>query len=617
MPCAEDGEREDERILSSPQGVNPMPPSLWPQDFLEETRTGMDPFAGTLARTPRTEPVQEELLELEHIHLALMTAVSLGGRGLLRRGGRLTRLVLEHVDLGARCLHWRCPVPAGRGGPLPYEAEVAGYNSVYRMSLREGTWRGDQLRTPLPERLVRVRYRLHRRVSPPPATRLHLPLPSWPARERELLDVSFGGLGVRLLSGDRLKPGTVLPSSVLVTEEGQPIHLRAEVRHVSVTAEGTRVCGLRVEPLTDLDMERWREFVTRSLRPVTRTDGSLVEPLWQLFIDSGYFNLAGHSAAWFEDQRASFVELGRRAAHLPRLMCLTTLPSARGVEATLATMKPYRSLWLVHQLAKRQGSTPAPLTTGGILRDLYVRTVEHAQGDPGFRWLGAYIEGTVPFVHRTHSGFARRMADTGRTLLLPMRMVNISCAEPGGAVPVGMTLGPATPGERTLLARQIARLRPASYVEALDLSEQALDLEAAAGAWREAGLERERHILVARREGRPLAAAVLEVGQRGANPFRLLDAMRLFSLAPEAEEARQALLDAARGWYASRGRDAFVFMQEDGIGGHAPEAHPEHMHGGAQPYLWLISAELVPEFLEHLHTQTAGRLPISHEKELS
>jgi hypothetical protein len=179
-----------------------------------------------------------------------------------------------------------------------------------------------------------------------------------------------------------------------------------------------------------------------------------------------------------------------------------------------------------------------------------------------------------------------------------------------------MTIGPATPGERALLASEIARLRPASYVEALDLSAEALDLTDAARAWREAGLERERHILVARRQGRPLAAAVLELGQRGSNLFRLLDAMRLFPLAPEAWEASQALLDAARAWYASRGRDTFVLMQEDGLDSLTPSVSSGDAHGGARPSLWLISAELLPEFLEHIHTQTAGRLP-TPQKELS
>ncbi|WP_224363952.1 PilZ domain-containing protein [Hyalangium versicolor] len=494
---------------------------------------------------------------------------------------------------------------------------MAGYNSVYRMRLQEGTWEKDQLRTPLPERLLRIRHRAHRRVAPPPATRIHLPLPTWPGQECEVLDVSFGGLGVRLLPGEKLEPGTVLPSSTLVTEDGAPIHLRAEIRHVSVTAVGTSVCGLRVEPLTGLDMNRWRELVTRSLCPTTRTDGSLVEPLWQLFIDSGYFSLASHSAEGFEDLRTSFVDLGRRAAHLPHLMCLTAWPSSRGVEGTLAIMKPYRATWLIHQLAKRPGSSPPPGSTAGVLRDLYVRTVEHAQSDPGFQWLGAYIESTVPFIHRAHSGFARRMADTDRTLLLPVRMVDVSSTEMSGALPVGMTLGPATPGELKLLASQIARLRPASYIEALDLSLESLDLAAAAGAWREAGLERERHILVARRRGRPVAAAVMEVGQRGANPFRLLDAMRLFPLAPEEQEAHQALLNAARGWYSRRGRDTFVLMEEEGLGRHIPAVPAGDVHGGAQPYLWLISAELVPEFLEHIHMQTAGRLPTLSEKELS
>ncbi|WP_224248126.1 PilZ domain-containing protein [Hyalangium gracile] len=595
-----------------------MSPHLGAHAFIEEPRTQPDPRGTTVPDEARGTPrVQEELVEPERIQLALMTAVSLGGRGLLRRGGRATRLVLEQVDLKARSLHWRCAAPAERGGTFPCEAEVAGYNSVYRLRLQEGTWEEERLRTPLPERLVRVRHRQHRRVPPPPATRLHLPLPTWPGREREVLDVSFGGLGVRLLPGEWLEPGRVLPSSVLVTEDGQPIRLRAEVRHVSATPEGTNVCGLRVEPLTELDTERWRELVTGSLCPATRTDGSWVEPLWQLFIDSGYFSLASHSAEAFEDQRTSFLELGKRAASLPHLMCLTAWPSTRGVEGTLASMKPYRSMWLVHQLAKRPGSPPRPGSTGEVLRDLYVRTVEHAQSDPGFRWLGAYIEGTVPFVHRAHAGFARRMEGTGRTLLLPLRMVDVSCAAPGRALSEGLSVGPATPGELTLLASELARIRPASYIEALDLSLESLDLGAATGAWREARLERERHILVARHGGRPLAAAVLEVGQRGSNPFRLLDAMRLFPLAPEEPEARQALLDAARGWYASRGRDTFVLMQEDGLDSHASEASPADAHGGAQPYLWLISAELVPEFLEHIHTQTAGRLPTPPEKEQS
>ncbi|WP_162098363.1 hypothetical protein [Corallococcus macrosporus] len=89
----------------------------------------------------------------------------------------------------------------------------------------------------------------------------------------------------------------------------------------------------------------------------TRDTGDDPEQLWQLLIDSGYFNLAGRSAAWFESRRAPFLELGRRAAHLPGLLKQTVWRSARGVEATLSVMKPYRATWLVHQLARRQGGS--------------------------------------------------------------------------------------------------------------------------------------------------------------------------------------------------------------------------------------------------------------------
>jgi hypothetical protein len=371
-----------------------------------------------------------------------------------------------------------------------------------------------------------------------------------------------------------------------------------------------------VEPLTRLDAERGRERAARARFPATRTDGARVEEIWQLFIDSGYFDLAGRSAAWFEARRTSFIELGRRAASLPELLCQAVWTSERGVEATFSAMKPYRSLWLIHQLAKRQGGSRFERVPGQMLRDLYVRTVEHARTDSGFRWLAAYIESTVPFIHRAHVGFAERMAGTGRVLLRPLRMIDVACDAPGGQDPRDVEVGPATAGERTLLAEEISRTRPASYVEALDLGPEALDLEEAARPWLTAGLERERHLLVARRGSAPLAAAVLEVGPSGTNPFRLLDSARLFPLSPRGREAFPALLDAARRWYARRDRESFVFLsEEDGdveaacLRDEAPEA---------KPYLWVIPADLAPEFLEHIHEQTVRRLaPNPNEKEPS
>jgi hypothetical protein len=145
-------------------------------------------------------------------------------------------------------------------------------------------------------------------------------------------------------------------------------------------------------------------------------------------------------------------------------------------------------------------------------------------------------------------------------------------------------------------------------VDALDFSRERLELHEVAETWRTAGLERERHILVARRDGVALAALVLELGPPGTNLFRLLDAARLFPLAPEGREASVALLDEARRWYARRGRTTFVFLREDEDDSYAAAARL-HDEPGSKPFLWLLSARMLPEFLEHINESTVGRLP--------
>lgn len=566
------------------------------------------------AEAPRlalpSSAVREDTTAPERIRAILTTAAALGRPGLLRGDGQQTRLRLERVDLAAGQLHWSHEAPDTRWGPAPYEVEVRGHDTLYRLHLPRGTWEAGRGVTPFPTRIEQVRRRLHRRAPAPASLRVRLPLPGWLGREREVLDVSLAGLGLHLSPGEQLAPGRLLQPLVVLQEDGQALRLRAEVRHVS-----SGRCGLRVEPLERADAEGWRELVTRALYPSTRTDGALVEGIWQLFTDSGYFNLAGRSAAWFEERRTSFLELGRRAARLSDVLCEVVWPSERGVEATLSAMKPYRSVWLVHQLARRQGGSRFEAAPGQMLRDIYVRAVEHARADPGFRWLGAYIESTVPFIRRSHARFAEQLAGKAPVLLLPLRMIDVACDAPAAEHAPDLDVGPATPAERALLVRELARTRPAPYVEALDLGPDALDLEDAARPWRAEGLERERHLLVARRQGTPLALAVLEVGPAGTNPFRLLDSARLFPLSPLGREAFPALLDAARRWYASRGRDGFVFLAEEEGAVEAAGLHDEAPE--ARPYLWLIPASLAPEFLEHLHEQTVSRLPSTHEKEPS
>jgi hypothetical protein len=556
-------------------------------------------------------PVQEEISGLERIESILTAISATNNTGVLRRPGRTVRVVLERVDAERGLVHWRCTEPGAGWGEPSYEIELVGYNSAYRMRLDGPAAEGDRLVTRLPDQLWRVRHRWLRRVAAPEGMRARFEHPLWKElgrRDREVADLSFSGLGLYVGSEDLVFPGLFLLLELKMAD-GDCLSLSGEVRHVSAAQrDGRRVAGLEIRPRTERDAALWTRFVSQTLSPATRTSEELLEPLWDLYDASGYFNLASKSAEHFDALRRDFTDLGKRAAQVPQLICQTVWPSERGVEASFSTLKAYRHSWLVHQLGRRPGKpADGSVAPGQILRDVYVRTLEHAQSDPEFKWAFCYGESTVPWIYRTHVRFAQRTQATGQNLVMPLRMMDVECHELSGQ-PAGrdLDIGPASIGEKYLLAGEIARTRPACYVEALDFTRERLELWGVSRAWQGAGLERERRILVARRQGVPLAALVLELGHPGTNLFRLLDSARLFPLTPEGKRsAYVALLDEARRWFAARGRSSFVFLCEDD--GAYAQAARLHDDPATQPILWIIPASQVPEFLEHVSEQSVGR----------
>jgi hypothetical protein len=557
------------------------------------------------------QPIEEAFVEPERIRSILKSVCVMKHEGLLRQLGRTLRVSLEYFDVASSQLHWRLEEPGANWGTAPYDIEVVGHNTAYRMRVPALETRGGRMVTPLPRRLWKVRHRSHRRVPAPAGMTAHFHHPLWGelgALEREVVDLSFNGLCLRGNPEDLLFPGLLLQPLEVRSASGESILLRGEVRYVGgKPQDGQRLCGLQVTPRTPVDEARWVQLVSQALCPSTRGAEELLEPLWELFVDSGYFNLAGKTTEHFEELRDSFLETGHHAARQPRLFCQTVWPSERGVEATLSSVRPYRHTWLVHQLAKRPGKPTTDVPPGQILRDIHVRTLEHIQSDPHFRWLVAYTESTVPLMERVHHAYAREHEASGEALVMPVRLMHVSCDEPGGLSAQGFDIGPARFEEKTRLVEQIARTRPACYVDALDLSRERLDLRDTMETWHEAGLERERQVLVARRDGVAVAALLLELGQPGTNLFRLLDAARLFPLTLDGPDAYVALLDAAREWYARRGRSAFVFLREDEDDSYTAAARL-HDEPGTKPCLWMLSARLLPDFLEYVSEATVGRL---------
>jgi hypothetical protein len=560
-------------------------------------------------------PVQEEIVDRERIRAVLSGIAAVGNKGVLRRLGRTIRIAIEQCDAESGELHWRTDDAGLDWGEGPYEIDVIGYNSAYRMRLESATAQGGRMVTPVPAQLWRIRHRWHRRVPTPPEVRIRFQHPLWrelPTIECDAVDISLGGLCIRTAPDDLLFPGLLLPEVALDTGLGEHIRLRGEVRYVASRGGAQPVCGLNVVPLPG-EEPKWVRFVSQVLCPTTRTSENLIEPLWELFVLSGYFNLAGKTAEDFDVLKANFMAVGKRAAQVPQLFCQTVWPSERGIEATLSFAKAYRHTWLLHQLAKRPGKPPAVAhAPGQILRDIYLRTFEHSQSDPDYKWALSYAESNTPFVEKSHLRYARRMANTGNALCMPVRMMHANVNEFSAVSAKGLEFDHATPEEKALLAAEIARTRPTCYIEALDLTPERLEMTAIASTWQNLGLQRKREIFVARRQGRPLAALILEVGQPGTNLFRLMDAARLFPLAPDGKSAYIPLLDEARRWYARHDVDTFIYLREDGDDSYAEAGHL-HDSDEAAPYLWIISSKLVPDFLEYVSEMTVGRMPRSRQ----
>jgi hypothetical protein len=212
-----------------------------------------------------------------------------------------------------------------------------------------------------------------------------------------------------------------------------------------------------------------------------------------------------------------------------------------------------------------------------------------------------------------HHDLPARYVESGQAAVVRFRAVEVACdahaeADRTPDCGLGYEVGVATEEETALLLQEIARTRPKAYVEALDFVPERFELTEICEDWSLAGLGRRRAALVARRNGKPVAAAVLESADEGTHLFRLLDLVRLFPLAPAGEDANAALLDAARVWFRSMDKTSFVaYLEHDTP---MPEAFTSTTRDlGLADYV-VLSADLLPELLEHVVEVTAPREPV-------
>lgn len=568
-------------------------------------------FIHDLVRAGGAEPapslcIARELIEdPDRIRNLMNALLSTGGLGLIRSIGAPIRI--ERVDESQGVtIYWKGPENLGEA---PFVIDMAGYNSIHRITIRSYRYEGGKVVTPLPSSIERMRHRWYRRcvVRSPMTVGFRHPL--WPelvVTGRKVRDISYGGLCFEVdLKTDLAFPGLDLREITIQCDGEEPVVMQGQVRFVSLGKDGEMsLCGVMASPVTTEDERRWMETVSRELHENTRSGVEWSESIWKLFENSGYFSLSGKTPEQFEPLKASFLSFGQRAASMPQLLCQAVWPSQRGVEASVSLLKAYHGSWLGHQLAKRAGRAPGSVDPRSVMRDIYVRAFEHPQADPDFRWIIGYVEARVPWMQKAHVGFAEQHASTGLTVSLPFRLMEISSAVPATSSMRRIQVSSASQTELIEFLAVVQQCRPAGYADSLDLRLEAFDLPNVKRLWKEAGFARERDVLVARIGGVPMAAALVESGEMGTNLFRLLDGVRVFPMQPGGDSlAFTALMEACRTWYRSQGKESFVLFKEN----EDLDTSPMDLNDLGDGFFWVLSAMLLPEFLEHIYELTAHR----------
>jgi len=505
-------------------------------------------------------------------------------------------------------LTWRVE-DAGALGGGPFLAELTGLNSTFHFHVQQGFARGDSLLTPMPSSLLRLRRRRLRRVDVLSYVGVSFALGETPTTVAgNVRDISYEGLAFELPSPvDSLGPGTRLDRVRVFGDADRASSVAAHVRWVVPLVGGGSRYGVRI--LAAAEPRRFIELVDEHIYADTRVGGAWAEYLWELYERCGYFNLSGKEPAAFNRRRSAFIRVAHQLDEAPHLGFHVVWPrrEPRGATAALSAIKIYDRTWLGFQMSKIKGDIEgAPGRK--ILREIHLRTYETIQRDPDAAWIIGYSQVKRVWTSQVHVDLPARYVDRDEAEIVRFRALEVNATRPwsiDGRVLDPLEIGGATPAELSSLAVALTSLRSWIYLDALDLVPERMTLDANRRLWNRAELLRDRQVLVARKDGLIVGAAVLEVAAEGAHLFGLLDLVRLYVIEGDGERYFPALLDAAKSWFRSHDKSRFVCFLEQGTILPTPIVAETEDMGEAD--MTILTAHRIPELLEHLYEVTAPR----------
>lgn len=286
--------------------------------------------------------------------------------------------------------------------------------------------------------------------------------------------------------------------------------------------------------------------------------GVTFEDIWTLFLESGFLypekveRLAPVLPEIQRSVRALLESNGDLAATV-------AVPNGRGLEAQISMLRWLERTWMVQHLA----ALPLSSRTHDASAQITIALIYYGRLRPDIEWGKMFFRPNNAWPARVFGGFANRLNDPATSDLRVYHYL-AACIEPGerGEAVPGVEVWPASSSEDFALVENWFRSRGRVLeLQANELEAHRRGQPANTADYRAAGLERRREIVMAGRQGRATAFAILEISSLGLNFSELTNSFTVHAVEDDPC-ARFALARAARATYAALGRRLCIGLEE-------------------------------------------------------
>ncbi|MBS2021035.1 MAG: hypothetical protein JST92_01395, partial [Deltaproteobacteria bacterium] len=529
-----------------------------------------------LAALPSAQPVKSSRLTDGAARAGLLRAALKAGALSLQTtegDGAATQIESGHVDLehGELRLH---------ASLVPFEAwevvrgtfELGGGSYRFLTSVKSV----DPLVLRLPAQIEGAHRRSSARWRPeggePIKVELESPLlPGGPAR-RTVLEISSTGLSFEAHPEFDLFPPGMRLTRVELKLGSLTLRCRGEVKNLLPLPHDTRTlrCGIVLEGLSATERTQLADAVMRRRFPGLADGQDLpVDNLWQFFLDTRFLypeKLAALGPVAGE-VRQTFEKLRTAGSGLFKSLVFT---EGEKVFAHLSAARAYRRTWLVQHLAgaTRLKGRQAPRIVNLGLSEYFGQNTD-------LEYVKVFFRPDNKWPARVFGSFAKRMTDRQLSDLreLHYQTLPTDCILPGNDQ---IRVIEADGGDLSVVERHFVATERGLMLRSDDLTRASLGMSELSEAWKAAGMQRERRVLLALRGDEPVGFALAEISSPGLNLSELLSAFRLvvlpsavegddaFTAAEKSAQIRQQLVRAVLPLYRHAGRPFAVGLFKSG-----------------------------------------------------